>query len=419
MDLAVTTIFVSGLLTFASPCVLPLIPIYLSVLIGGSIDEVEGGGSRFKLLLNGAFFVLGFLIVFTLAGLTASAMGRFLVTNRLLFQQLGGLAVFFFGLKFLGLVKMELLDREKRFQLGPKGRMGPISAMLIGLTFAFGWTPCIGPILGSILTFTAVSTDNMATGALYLLVYGLGIGLPLLLVAVFAQQGVAVLRRVQRFIPKLEKATGAVLVAIAVLMVTDNIGFLTFEPSSTSSADISQGIVNRTQRGPTGTGTYVARTDAGSQASTTGAHNPEAGASPSGAQAAQCGGSQSQCGVDTSDAFPSSITHSVGELTRGPVMLKFVQPNCPACLSMVPIMETLHQTCSGKGLRIETLDLSVPENKAVARQMGVMGTPTLIFFDEAGAEVSRLVGAQPIESLHQAVAVLMGEQCAQFSRLPL
>lgn len=417
MDLAVTTIFVSGLLTFASPCVLPLIPIYLSVLIGGSIDEVEGGGSRFKLLLNGAFFVLGFLIVFTLAGLTASAMGRFLVTNRLLFQQLGGLAVFFFGLKFLGLVKMELLDREKRFHLGPKGRMGPLSAMLIGLTFAFGWTPCIGPILGSILTFTAVSTDNMATGALYLLVYGLGIGLPLLLVALFAQQGVSILRRVQRFIPKLEKATGAVLVAIAVLMVTDNIGFLTFEPSAESSADISRTIVDNTSRGATGMGSYVAKSEDGgtnqASSSTGGASAPSVG------QGGQCGGSSSQCGVDTSGDFILPQTTSSDQLTKGPVMLKFVQPNCPACLAMVPIMETLHQTCSGKGLRIETLDLSFPENKAVARKMGVMGTPTLIFFDESGAEVSRLVGAQPIESLHQAVAVLMGEQCAQFSRIPL
>ncbi len=404
MDLALTTIFVSGLLTFASPCVLPLIPIYLGVLLGGSIDEVESGGSRFRLLLNGTFFVLGFLIVFTLAGLTASAMGRFLVSHRLLFQQLGGLAVFFFGLKFLGLVKVEFLDREKRFQLGPKGKMTPFGALLIGITFAFGWTPCVGPILGSILTFTAVSANSMATGAFYLFVYGLGIGIPLLLVALFAQQGVSLLRKVQRFIPKFEKATGAVLVAVAVLMVTDNIGFLTFDPSGGSSSDISQNIVRSAPHGASGTGSYLATAD---DANHTSASQPSE----------QCTEESESCGIAGSDDPFAPAPTTASSLFAGPVLLKFVQPDCPACLKMVPIMDLLHHSCSGKGLRIETIDISFPENRNLARSLAVMGTPTMLFFDENGNEVSRLVGAQNVEALHQAMAVLMGEQCAEFSRL--
>lgn len=413
MDLALTTIFVSGLLTFASPCVLPLIPIYLSVLVGGSIDDVAGE-KRFKLLLNGIFFVLGFLIVFTLAGLTASAMGRFLVTNRLLFQQLGGMAVFFFGLKFLGVVKLELLDREKRFHLMPRGKMTPWGSLLIGLAFAFGWTPCVGPILGSILTFTAVSAHSMSTGALYLFVYGLGIALPLLLVALFAQQGVSILRRLNRFIPRLEKATGVVLVLVSLLMVTDHIGMLTLNVSEESSADISRSIVRSAPRGPTGTGTYVAQAEATNAA---GGQQTAQGTSAA-AEGGTCDGTESACGVDTSADLLAPQSTSLAQLTQGPVVLKFVQPDCPACLKMVPIMETLQHTCSDRGLRVETLDLSFPENRALARSLGVMGTPTLIFFDSDAQEVSRLVGVQPVESLHQAVAVLMGEKCADFTRIP-
>ena len=201
MSFGAGTAFAGGLLTFASPCVLPLVPIYLSVLVGGSIDEVSGAKQRFRLLLNGALFVTGFLAVFVLLGLSASALGGFLVRHRLLFQQLGGMMVFFFGLKFLGVVHLDILNREKRFHFATNGKISPLGAVVIGFTFAFGWTPCIGPILGSILTFTAVSTNSLGAGAWLLFLYGLGLGLPLLVVALFAQQGTSWLRKLNRFLP--------------------------------------------------------------------------------------------------------------------------------------------------------------------------------------------------------------------------
>lgn len=406
MDFGAGTVFLGGLLTFASPCVLPLIPIYLSVLVGGSVDEMTGAQDRFKLLLNGTFFVLGFLAVFVLLGLTASAVGGFLMKNRLIFQQLGGLLVFFFGLKFLGLVKLDLMDREKRFNFMGKGRISPLGAMAIGFTFAFGWTPCIGPILGSILTFTAVSTNSLGEGALLLFLYGLGLGLPLLIVAAFAQSGTRWLRSLNRFIPKVEKATGAVLVIVAVLMVTDSLGIMTLSAGDESSAKVAKEMVVRVKREPAKPvvqpGTAVAEAGDGALS------DPQ-----------QCSAEATSCGIEGDpEDFLSGMDFemSIDSLTAGPVILDFFKPDCPACLKMVPVLQSVDTTCSGEGLRIEKIDISDPVNKQLAMQMGVVGTPTLVFFDPDSQEVARLVGAQPFEAVHQAISVLMGGVCADFSR---
>lgn len=402
MDFGTGTAFLGGLLTFASPCVLPLIPIYLSVLVGGSVEEVKGGRDRFKLFLNGAFFVLGFLAVFVLLGLTASALGKFFMQYRLLFQQLGGMLVFFFGLKFLGLVKFDLLDREKRFNLTGRGRIGPLGAAVIGFTFAFGWTPCIGPVLGSILTFTAVSANSMGEGALLLLLYGLGLGLPLLAVAAFAQTGTRWLRLFTRHIPKVERATGVVLVLVAMLMVTDSLGALTFSAGDESSARISKEMVIRVKREPATPAVPL---------------TPRAGESDDGA-AQQCAASSDSCGLDEADEFLGELDFeiSLDSLISGPVVLDFFKPDCPACLRMVPVLRSLDATCSAKGLRVEKIDISDPVNRHLAMQMGVIGTPTLVFFDRESQEVARLVGAQSFEAVHQAIAVLMDGACAEFSR---
>ena len=403
MTLGAGTIFLGGVLTFASPCVLPLIPIYLSVLLGSSVDDISGTKARFRLFRNGALFVTGFLLVFVLMGLTASAAGRFLVGHRLLFQQLGGLVVFLFGLKFLGVVRLDLLNAERRFNFGlgrDKGMSAP-GAVLIGFTFAFGWTPCIGPILGSVLTFTAVTTTNLATGALYLLLYGLGIGLPLLLVAVFAQQGVSMLRKVQRFLPKLEKATGAVLVLVAVLMVTDHVGVLTFSAGEGSSTSISQGI--------------VAKTDAGKGLAVVERAVPARAEKQAAGEALACE-SEENCEL-SDDGFEFELDPvSVDDLKKGPVALYFHKPDCPACLKMVTVMQTLTDSCVGEGLGVTKIDISVPENRQLALHMGVRGTPTLAFFDDGGDEVSRLIGYQELDAVQGAAAVLMGDVCAEFSR---
>ncbi len=456
MVLGTGTVFLAGLLTFASPCVMPLVPIYLSVLLGGSLDDVSGPKARLRLLLNGAMFVLGFLAVFVVLGLTATALGKTLLMHRLLVQQLGGMLVFFFGLKFLGLIRLDVMDREKRFRLAPADkRIGPVMALLIGVAFAFGWTPCVGPILGSILTYTAVTATSLTTGATLLLMYGLGMGLPLLLVALFAQQGVTLLRKVSRHLPKLEKVTGVVLVALSILMVTDSLSALSFSMDTGTSNRISLEIGSPSRQAETGVGTttisrlttfatrgphpdgaatapVVATVPVPETTDTTPRTAPDSRATGreqgASAEAPSCGASKAACDADLGEPsvfVPHVTTGGTGGLPAvpapafllGPLALEFVQPDCSACKQMVPLIHAMRRTCSGKGLPVETLDITIPENREFARQMGIVGTPTLVLMDGSGKEVARLVGLQTLETLHQAVAIVVGEACGQFSRL--
>ena len=409
MTLATGTIFLAGLLTFLSPCVLPLIPIYLSVLLGGSIEELESlegaakAQGRWKLLLNGVMFVVGFSLVFVLLGMSASALGRFLSSHRLLFQQLGGLLVFLFGLKFVGWLHLDALNRERRFNLTPKKGLGMIGALVMGFTFAFGWTPCIGPVLGAVLTFTATATDSVYGGAWYLLAYAMGVGLPLLLLAVVAQPGIRLLNKVKQHIPKLEKATGVVLLAMAILMVTDSTSLLTFD-SLAGTDKLSQETVHKL----------------GVPSRTGGKSLPAATLATAKmvAAAADEGGSCEEdmgCGLGGDEFYDPGMMEDFS-LPAGPAVIDFYQPDCPACLKQVPVLNAMEATCVEKGMDLYRLDVSDSSNRAFAAALGVVGTPTLLFVDEDGVEVTRLVGAADEAAIQNAVDVIMGSECRNFHR---
>ncbi len=396
MELTTWAIFVAGLATFASPCVLPIIPIYLSVLTGGAADlSAPGLRGRFSLLANGLMFVLGFSLVFLLLGLTASAVGRFFLAHRLLLQQLGGLLVFVFGLKFLGWLRIEALEREKRWQLAGQRKMSPLTASLMGFTFAFGWTPCIGPVLGAVLTFTAVSTTSTSQGAVNLLAYAAGIGLPLLVVAALAQPGLLMLRRLNQFLPRIERATGVLLVAMAVLMVTDNVAFLTFGGSETTSAEISRSLSEHTSA-PAREGRDGLP--------------PSAAREPDDTEAYVC--QDEVCVLDLPSAGDPVAPTAPRERPR---VIYFHSPNCPACLRMTPIVRAMGRDCEARGLDVERVDVQTPAGRHKGARHRVVGTPTLVFISAADQEVTRLVGASSLGAVNTALSVLVGERCADFS----
>jgi len=221
MGLGLLSVFGAGLLTFVTPCVLPLIPIYLSALIGGNIYEL-GPQSRGQLMLRSLLFSAGFILVFTLMGLTASSIGSLLSEHKDLLQIAGALLILAFGLKFLGLIHIPFMDRiiradDRRMQT----RFGGINALVMGIVFAAGWSPCVGPVLGTVLTYTASTTSDPATGGLYLGVYGLGFALPLIATAAFAEAGVKFLRRVNPYLPKIERAIGIFLIAISASLLIE------------------------------------------------------------------------------------------------------------------------------------------------------------------------------------------------------
>lgn len=217
--------FLAGLVSFLSPCILPLVPPYLSFLAGASLDELTSSGAdpglARRTVVRAAAFVLGFATVFVIFGASASTAGKLLAEHIPLLSRVAGAIIVLFGLHFLGLFKIALLYREARFQVvrRPAGLAG---AFLIGLAFAFGWTPCVGPVLASIL-FVAGAEDTARQGASLLAAYAAGIGVPFLAAAAFVRPFIGFLKRFRSHLGTVEKIMGAMLVATGVLIFTGSI----------------------------------------------------------------------------------------------------------------------------------------------------------------------------------------------------
>ncbi len=229
-DLSLTllaTAFAAGVISFLSPCVLPLVPGYVSFVAGRSLEELRDREMpRLRVLSLAAAFVLGFTLVFVALGASATAVGNLLLSWRYELGLIAGVVVILFGLHLLGVTPIRWLNQEARLHLeASRGRM--LSALLLGIAFAFGWTPCIGPVLGAILTLGA-STADVATGALLLAVYSLGLGLPFLLAALFTGALLARLKALGRAGRNLQRAAGGLLIAMGLLMVTGQLERLAY-----------------------------------------------------------------------------------------------------------------------------------------------------------------------------------------------
>ena len=209
--------FLAGLLSFLSPCVLPLVPSYLSFITGMS-GVAEIGERRHLALLHAALFVIGFSLIFVALGATATALGRLLNTYQQWLQRVGGLLVVLFGLYTLGVVRIAALSREARFQLADKP-LGFLGSVLAGMAFGAGWTPCIGPILGSILVYTSTRAD-LSQGLALLGAYSLGLALPFLVAAWAMDAFLRWFQRFRRYIGWVERAAGVLLIVMGLLLVT-------------------------------------------------------------------------------------------------------------------------------------------------------------------------------------------------------
>ena len=209
----------AGIISFLSPCVLPIVPPYLAFMSGVSIAEMEAGGrARLRAFTAALFFVLGLSTVFVLLGFTASWLGMFFLQNQVLLARISGVVVIVFGLHFLHVFRIPFLDREARIETGDTGGSA-FGAYLLGLAFAFGWTPCIGPQLGAILSMAASET-SVARGTALLAVYAAGLGLPFLLAAVFLSRAMGVMNRLKRHMGLIEKVMGVLLIAVGLALLT-------------------------------------------------------------------------------------------------------------------------------------------------------------------------------------------------------
>jgi cytochrome c-type biogenesis protein len=209
----------AGVLSFLSPCVLPIVPPYLAYMGGISVSEMEGETTaRRRVMTSALFFVLGLSTVFLFLGFTASAFGRFFLSNQDWFIIFAGLVIMVFGAHFIGVYRIGFLDREMRMDAGDRGGSA-FGAYVLGLAFAFGWTPCIGPILGSILSLAASEAD-VARGTTLLAAYALGLGIPFLLVAAFFPRLTGLMSWMKRHMERIEKIMGLLLWTVGLLMLT-------------------------------------------------------------------------------------------------------------------------------------------------------------------------------------------------------
>jgi cytochrome c-type biogenesis protein len=217
--LAASVALLAGILSFLSPCVLPIVPPYLAYIGGISMGDMSGNGhARKRAMLPATFFVLGLSTVFLLLGFAASAFGRFFLQNQDWFSTLAGVVVMVFGAHFLGIYRLSFLDREARVDAGDRGGSA-FGAYILGLAFAFGWTPCIGPQLGMILSLAA-DEASLTRGTLLLAVYALGLGIPFLLVAAFFPRLTGVMGFMKRHMERIERIMGLLLWTIGLMMLT-------------------------------------------------------------------------------------------------------------------------------------------------------------------------------------------------------
>lgn len=221
--------FSAGLLSFVSPCVLPLVPSYVSYISGLTVEQLADTTQRQRfrkaIILNSLLFIAGFSAVFIAFGASASLIGQMLITYQEYIRKIGGVLIVIFGLYLLGVLNMGFLATEKRFHFRnrPAGYAG---SFLIGIAFAAGWTPCVGPVLGTILLYASTS-DALANGVALLTAYSLGLGLPLFLTALGVDRFLTYFKQVRGYLWGVSAVSGVLLVVVGVMLYANSLTLLT------------------------------------------------------------------------------------------------------------------------------------------------------------------------------------------------
>lgn len=215
---------IAGVLSFLSPCVLPIVPAYLAYMTGVNVGSLRRG--EHSALVPALFFVLGLSVVFLLLGAAASAFGRAFLQYQDWLARIGGAAVVVMGLHFLRIIRIPILDQEARLETGDQGG-GAMGAFVLGLAFAFGWTPCIGPQLGMILSLAASGGETLR-GTGLLAVYAFGLGLPFLLSALFIERAMGVMNRIKPYLGVIERVMGGLLVLVGLALMSGGLTYLSY-----------------------------------------------------------------------------------------------------------------------------------------------------------------------------------------------
>lgn len=227
-DISYAGAFIAGLLSFLSPCVLPLIPSYITYITGLSFAELQDEhpthAVRQQTIIHSLLFIAGFTLIFVLLGASATFIGGFLQSKMDLFRKIGGVLIVLFGIHITGLIPIGILLGEKRINIQRKPA-GYIGSMLVGIAFAAGWTPCIGPILASIL-MVAAAEDTVVKGIVLLLIYSMGLAIPFLLSSLALHQFIVLFNRFKKYIRMFEIITGLFLIIVGIMVFTNYLTIL-------------------------------------------------------------------------------------------------------------------------------------------------------------------------------------------------
>lgn len=355
-------LFGAGLLTFASPCVLPLLPMYLAVLggsqaVGMEMKHEERTRTR-RLRLAGVGFALGLGLVFVALGMGASALSASITEHRRALALGAGALMVLLGAKMLGLVRLPWLDREARPLLSRVPSVGGFGGgLLFGAAFAIGWTPCVGPVLGAALTYAALTTSNPLLAGAMLASYALGLAAPLLAASFAASHLLVLTTKLRKFTPTIHRTAGVLMLGVGALLASDKLSTLT----------------------------------------------------PSLSIAAGCGPEAKAC--EAGPSSPNSNSANLEQLPKGPALVEFISGHCTVCQKMHPIVAELERTCA-PGL-ISRINIDDTTGRAIATHYGVTLVPTFISIDDSGSAVQRSVGAQTKEQLKLALAEISGAPCSE------
>lgn len=364
MSYSLAAIFSAGLLTFVSPCILPLVPVYLATIAGGALDERRAGT-----LARAIAFSLGISSVFVVMGALAATLGTWLNEYRTAITAASAVLMVLFGLRALGVLRLGVLERDTRPVLSRVRTASTwASAFLFGAAFALGWSPCIGPVLASVLTFVAANAGSPAEGAAYLSLYAAGLTAPLLLLAAGADKARVWLKASRAWIPALERTTGVALLLVGAWTGWSALDDGTTPPPPAATAETAP-AGTMCVAGPDGHGTcdlpeIVAEGHAGAVKAVSGAH-----------------------------------------------LLEFTSGDCPICQRMRPVVDRIEATCPEVHERFVQVDVTTREGRALAAQHAVRGTPTFVVLGESGVEQARLIGERSTEELHAALEGAWGVAC--------
>jgi len=361
-------VFLEGLLSFFSPCVIPLIPLYMGYLAGGG-KKVDDDGTitydRKKVFLHTLFFILGISFSFFILGISFTTLGRFFNSHKLLFTRAGGILIILLGLFQIGVLDFTFLQRERKIHMNLMNKeMNPLVAIIMGFTFSFAWTPCIGPALSSVLIMASGAKTSFA-GYMLVFVYAIGFLIPFLILGLFTSQALNFLKAKRKFIKYTVKIGGAILIIMGIMILTGWMNGISGYLNSSSSKNLNKGQVE--DRNSSGNKDSASNNDKSSE-----------------------GKSDTDKKRPTIPAFDFTLTdqygneHTLSDYKGKVVFLNFWATWCPPCRKEMPDIEELYKEYNFNKDEVVFLGVANPSSKDYPNNQDVEKDDIISFLEENG-----------------------------------